>query len=165
MKALHTMDPDAPRVRKMNREKAARHRARRRLLLGDETFLARQREKHNELVSRKAAKQPISELLKDADFLSRFWSRVKIGHPDACWEGTGAKIPKGYGSLRFEYAQYGTHRIACTLAHGEIPEGLLACHHCDNPSCVNPRHLYPGTHQDNAQDCARRGRHARQRSA
>ena len=56
--------------------------------------------------------------------------------------------------------QYGAHRVAWILANGPIPDGMLVCHKCDVPECVNPDHLFIGTHKDNARDCASKGRSA-----
>jgi hypothetical protein len=68
--------------------------------------------------------------------------------------------PNGYGQIRLTkgICHY-THRISWELSFGKIPRGKLVCHHCDNPPCVRPDHLFLGTHKDNIQDMIRKGRH------
>jgi hypothetical protein len=77
-----------------------------------------------------------------------------------CWEWVGAKTSQGYGSLRFNGKSVKAHRLSYSLINGEIPDGRMICHHCDNPSCVRPSHLYAGTAADNVRDCYVRGRNA-----
>lgn len=90
------------------------------------------------------------------DFLSNIDRR---GKPGSCWPWTGKvyKQQGGYGSWHGE----GAHRVAYRLKHGEIPEGAVVRHSCDNPPCCNPSHLEVGTHADNRQDCVTKGRHAK----
>jgi len=84
-----------------------------------------------------------------------FWKQVdKSGGDDACWIWNGYKLTSGYG----QYYHVGAHRVAWIETHGDIPDNLLVCHHCDNPSCVNPKHLFLGTHRDNTQDMIAKGR-------
>lgn len=95
----------------------------------------------------------------------RFWSKVdRSGGPDACWPWTGAKQPKGYGRLWNRGRVDGAHRVAWELANGEpVPEGRHVLHHCDNPPCCNPAHLFLGDYDANMQDCASKGRLKQQR--
>jgi hypothetical protein len=94
------------------------------------------------------------DLLTDAD---RFWAGVnKDGpeHPEwgKCWTWVKADRGHGYGVLSVNDKEVAAHRFAYTLLVGPIPEGLWVLHHCDNPTCVNPAHLFLGTNQVNAQD-------------
>lgn len=88
-----------------------------------------------------------------------FWQRVSVPQkPYGCWEWPAGKVC-GYGSLMFCGRRWRSHRLAYTLTHGEIPEGLIIRHVCDNPSCCNPHHLLMGTQMENVQDSISRGRH------
>jgi hypothetical protein len=83
-----------------------------------------------------------------------FWNRVE--KTDGCWLWTRAKDRRGYGIFLAGKA----HRFAWTLANGSIPDGLCVLHHCDNPSCVNPSHLFLGSQMDNVADKVKKGRQA-----
>ncbi len=89
--------------------------------------------------------------------MDKFWSRVAKGEPNECWEWLGGRAG-GYGWARFEGKTWRSHRLAYRLEVGPIPEGMCICHHCDNPSCVNPAHLWVGTIADNNRDMTRKGR-------
>ena len=87
-----------------------------------------------------------------------FWSRVKIGPPNSCWEWQGSLTHRGYGRFGNRRPSF-AHRIAYQYAIGTIKPGLCICHHCDNPKCVNPSHLFMGTFGDNNRDRNRKGRY------
>lgn len=92
----------------------------------------------------------------------RFWRKVALASRDQCWIWQGARDLDGYGFIKQrDGAQLRAHRVSFELHHGPVPPGLYVCHSCDNPSCVNPEHLFAGTHQDNTDDKVRKGRSAR----
>ena len=100
---------------------------------------------------------PIELTEKD---IERFWSYVDKRGPDECWEWTGTFGARGYGQLGVNYKMLSAHRISETIARAD-PGPLFVCHHCDNPRCVNPRHLFVGTQDDNVQDMISKSREAR----
>lgn len=87
----------------------------------------------------------------------RLWNRVVVDNK-GCWNWTGTKDTKGYGSIRFNKKGYWVHRFAWQLTYGEIPVSLMVCHRCDNPSCINPAHLFLGTAKDNSIDMMQKNR-------
>lgn len=89
----------------------------------------------------------------------RFWKKVEKKSPDECWEFKGAKYEHGYGCLSVGGRKNkGAHRISYVIHFGEIPNDLHVLHKCDNPPCVNPNHLFLGTHKQNMEDKSRKGR-------
>ena len=90
---------------------------------------------------------------------AHFWSKVKRGNFNHCWIWNGKIKESGYGSaVLVTPTMISAHRMAYFLIHGPPPPGFCVCHHCDNPKCVNPRHLYLGTQGDNMRDRDIRGR-------
>ena len=97
------------------------------------------------------------------DIKERFWSKTRVnkehewgGTP--CVDWTASKVGKGYGQFRLNGAMTRAHRVAFELTNGEIPDGLHVLHRCDRPECVNPEHLFLGTHADNMADKIKKGR-------
>jgi len=95
--------------------------------------------------------------------MERFWDKVKIGKSDGCWEWQACRNVKGYGNFGYKRKVQLAHRVSYMLTYGEIPKGedhngMCVCHSCDNPSCVNPNHLFLGTNQDNMDDRDKKGR-------
>lgn len=74
-----------------------------------------------------------------------------------CWEWLGA-YRQGYGAIKWKGTMHIAHRVSYTVFVGAIPAGMFVCHSCDNPSCINPEHLWIGTAQDNTRDCINKGR-------
>lgn len=90
------------------------------------------------------------------DMYHRFWS--KVSKTQSCWVWTASKNADGYGSFAISRVTHRAHRVAWILTNGEIPDGLQVLHRCDNPSCVNPDHLFLGTVRDNSRDMITKGR-------
>lgn len=96
---------------------------------------------------------------------ARFWPKVERSD-DGCWRWIGATDAYGYGYIQSKRVgqvprvkNWKAHRVSWEIAHERlVPVGMFVLHHCDNPPCVNPAHLYVGTKRDNARDRARRGR-------
>lgn len=99
--------------------------------------------------------------------IERFWGYVTKSAPDDCWEWIGTSVPFGYGifyltASRGNKARIYAHRFSWEIHNAaEIPPGLFILHRCDNPRCVNPKHLYAGTVLKNAKDKVERGRQQR----
>src|SRR5947208_683071 len=75
-----------------------------------------------------------------------------------CWIWLGVAKHNGYGQIKVYKKYIRAHRLAYELFNGKIPLGSLICHTCDIPSCVNPEHLWLGTHVENALDMVKKGR-------
>ncbi len=86
----------------------------------------------------------------------RFWRFVE--KTETCWLWTGDTWSDGYGRFWLNNHNTRAHRVSYEWAHGAFPKELLVCHHCDQPLCVRPDHLFLGTTTDNIRDASRKGR-------
>src|SRR5687768_11109897 len=86
----------------------------------------------------------------------RFWAKVQ--KTKGCWLWTARRNKLGHGMFAPDGRMVLAHRFAWLSAHGAIPAGMLVCHHCDVPACVNPTHLFLGSHLDNMRDMYAKGR-------
>lgn len=113
------------------------------------------------------AQPPLIIFATKAEVAVHFWPHVDIQEGPAlpgalgpCWPWTRGRDGYGYGVFYSRGKQHKAHRVSWLLSH-EPPGELCVLHHCDNPICVRPSHLFVGTKTDNAADCKAKGRHAR----
>lgn len=91
-----------------------------------------------------------------------FWSRIKKMGENECWDWVGRISTSGYGTMGFKGKEMIATHIALLVIDGvDVPSGMEVCHCCDNPKCVNPNHLFIGTHMDNMRDMSNKWRASR----
>ena len=100
------------------------------------------------------------------DIKYRLLSKIKVHPSSHCWEWISGTDKKGYGEIRLKNGKSGgkrahAHRMAYEVFVGKIPQGMLVCHICDNPKCINPEHLFLGAYKDNYRDSKEKGRNAK----
>lgn len=103
----------------------------------------------------------LSAVPKTRPLAERFWEKVVVGKEAECWEWQAAKDSKGYGMISDKpngLPRIAAHRVAYALHYGVEPGDNLVCHFCDNPSCVNPHHLWLGDYGDNNRDAREKNR-------
>jgi hypothetical protein len=102
-------------------------------------------------------------IMKIADYADDAYlmRRVSVQQETNCWEWKLSKVKGGYGKASLRGATLVAHRAVWEARIGPVPEGMILCHSCDNPSCVNPSHLFLGTHQDNSADMVYKNRQAK----
>lgn len=119
----------------------------------------RGREETSNACSKKCAYSLIRNRTASKEYKREAILKRVIKDDAGCWNWSAARDKNGYGKMSSgsEYSKY-AHRVSYDVFVGTIPKGINVCHKCDNPSCVNPEHLFLGTQKDNIHDMHSKGR-------
>lgn len=124
-------------------------------------FTERARDSSAQWDERTCCSRTCAARVPKATIEERFWSKVDRREADQCWPWLGSQDGRRYGQMSSGPgggSPIKAHRVSWIIANGPIPEGMNILHRCDNPPCVNPNHLLPGTQKQNIQDASERGR-------
>jgi len=91
----------------------------------------------------------------------RLLDNVRVDEQTGCWDWLKFKDRNKYGHIKVLGKSELVHRVAYQTLVGDIPSGMFVCHRCDNPSCLNPEHLFIGTNQDNIDDKVAKNRQSK----
>ena len=100
-----------------------------------------------------------SLLCKNHTLLERFWENVDVRGENDCWEWQASRTTAGYGVIYWNGENTYTHRLSLEFDNRPVSSRFHACHTCDNPPCVNPKHLFVGSPRGNMLDKVAKGRH------
>ena len=95
--------------------------------------------------------------LNNVHLIQRMLIERSVVDDKGCWNWTWCKSSDGYGRVTIDYKVTLAHRLSYRVFNGEFPDEMFICHHCDNPSCINPDHLFVGTMSDNMKDAYDKG--------
>lgn len=116
-------------------------------------------EKHVYKLCARAGFHPRPQPRSEVRAALAIFKSLSANNGDSCWPWPGKRAPYGYGEVPKSLGSY-AHRMAWRLSNGQgrIPRKMCVCHHCDNPPCVNPAHLFLGSYKENIHDSIKKGR-------